>query len=83
MCGTYILKYFTTDVLMVTMGTQDKLVVIVCRVIVILRVRYRLPVTSRASVGVFQELLGTNVMDVSRDMQWRMEDVSVCVQKYF
>lgn len=44
-----------TDVLMVIMGTQDKLVVIVCRVIVILRVRYRLPVTSRASVGVFQE----------------------------
>lgn len=22
-------------------------------------------------------------MDVSRDMPWRMEDVSVCVQKYF
>lgn len=83
MCGTYILKYFTTDVLMVTMGTQDKLVVIVCRVIVILRARYHLPVTSRASVGVFQELLETNVMDVSRDMPWRMEDVSVCVQKYF
>lgn len=63
-------------VLMVTMGTQDKLVVIVCRVIVILRARYRLPATSRASVGVFQELLETNVMDVSRDMPWRMEDVS-------
>lgn len=63
-------------VLMVTTVTQDKLVVIVCRVIVILRARYRLPATSRASVGVFQELLETNVMDVSRDMPWRMEDVS-------
>lgn len=85
LCGTLIFsitdKCFTTDVLMVTMGTQDKLAVSVCHVIVILRARYRLPVTFRASVGVFQELLETNVMDVNPVIPWRMEDVSVCVQK--